>query len=205
MKFLMLDMFRAGICNKPSAKIHYYVMPHTPGNTPASWRRQFYGDLAHRAKVLNLFEYRPVQAAYTENHCSDPAMFQEVRRSLHELGLFEDVVQDGRPIEVDDALVDTGATGLAAPARLIQQLGLVPFRTQTIRTSNGVVTRPVYGTVRLTIQGRDGNFDVTEMPDDCPVLIGQVPLEMLDLVVDSRNRRLIGNPEHGGAYVLDFF
>ncbi len=95
MNFLMLDMFRCGIKGKPTSKIHYYVMPHTPGNTTASWRRQFYGDLAHGAKIFNLFEFRPVQAAYTENHCSDPAMFQEVRRSLHELGQFEDILQQG--------------------------------------------------------------------------------------------------------------
>jgi hypothetical protein len=93
--FLMLDMFRCGVRNRPDAKIHYYVMPHTPGNTTPSWRRQFYGDLAHGAKVLNLFEYRPVQLAYTENHCSDPAMYAEVRRSLHELARFEDIIQDG--------------------------------------------------------------------------------------------------------------
>ena len=95
MNFLMLDMFRYSVRNRPDAKIQYYVMPHTPGNTTASWRRQFYGDLAHGAKVLNLFEYRPVQLAYTENHCSDPAMYGEVRRSLHELARFEDIIQDG--------------------------------------------------------------------------------------------------------------
>jgi hypothetical protein len=96
MNFLSVDIFRAGVRGKPDAKIHYYVMPHTPGNTTANWRRQFYGDLAHGVKVFNLFEFRPVQAAYTENHCSDPAMFQEVRRSLHELGTFEDIIQDGQ-------------------------------------------------------------------------------------------------------------
>ena len=74
MNFLSLDLFRAGIRNNPQAKIHFYVMPHWPGNTPASWRRQFYGDLAHGAKIFNLFEFRPVQAAYTENHCSSPEM-----------------------------------------------------------------------------------------------------------------------------------
>ncbi len=71
-------------------------MPHSPGNTPATWRRQFYGDLGHGMQIVNLFEFRPVQAAYTENYCSDPAMYQEIRKSLHELGQFEDIVQDGR-------------------------------------------------------------------------------------------------------------
>jgi len=96
MNFLSLDLFRAGIQGHPEAKIQFYVMPHWPGNTPASWRRQFYGDLAHGAKILNLFEFRPVQAAYTENHCSSPEMYQAVRQTLHELGLFEDIIQDGQ-------------------------------------------------------------------------------------------------------------
>ena len=96
MNFLSLDLFRAGIKGNAQAKIHFYVMPHWPGNTPASWRRQFYGDLGHGAKILNLFEFRPVQAAYTENHCSSPAMFQAVRQGLHELGLFEDIIQEGQ-------------------------------------------------------------------------------------------------------------
>lgn len=93
---IMLDMFRAALRDQPGGRIHFYVMPHWPGNTPNSWRRQFYTALGHGAKVLNLFEFRPVQAAYTENHVSLPAMYQEVRRGLHELGPCEDIVQDGR-------------------------------------------------------------------------------------------------------------
>lgn len=89
-------MFRAGIRHRSKSAIHYYVMPHWPGNTPTSWRRQFYSAVGHGAKILNLFEFRPVQAAYTENHVSLPAMYQSVRQALHELGTFEDIVQDGQ-------------------------------------------------------------------------------------------------------------
>ncbi len=45
--------------------------------------------------------------------------------------------------------------------------------------------------------------DTMEVPDDVPVLIGQIPLEMLDLVVDLPGRRLIGNPAHGGEHILE--
>ena len=31
-------------------------MPHFVGNAPASWRRQFYSDLAHGVKIIDLFE-----------------------------------------------------------------------------------------------------------------------------------------------------
>jgi hypothetical protein len=63
----------------------------------------------------------------------------------------------------------------------------------------------VYEAVRLTIQGRFCSVDVMEVPDDVPVLIGQIPLEMLDLVVDLQGRRLIGNPAHGGEHVLELY
>lgn len=96
MNFLNLDLFRAGLKGQAHPRIIYYVMTHWPGNNPESWRRQFYGDLAHGMNIINLFEFRPVQAAYTENYNSLPEMYLEVRKSLYELGTFEDIVQDGR-------------------------------------------------------------------------------------------------------------
>ena len=112
---------------------------------------------------------------------------------------------DVREVEVDDALVDTGATGLSMPKRLIQELGLKPLRKRQARTSVEIVTVQMYGTARLTIQGRECPTDVTELPDECPVLIGQIPLEALDFVVDPPNRRLIGNPEHGGEHIIELY
>ena len=110
-----------------------------------------------------------------------------------------------RGVEVTDALVDTGASGLSLPKRLIGQLGLLPTRTRQARTSAGRIPLQGYGAVRLTIQGRDCITDVTEIPDDCPVLIGQVPLELLDFVVDPIKQRLIGNPEHGGEEMIELY
>jgi hypothetical protein len=54
-----------------------------------------------------------------------------------------------------------------------------------------------------TIQGRECTMDVMEVPDGIPVLIGQLPLEHLDFVVDLRSRTLIGNPAHGGEHVYE--
>ncbi len=94
--FLQVDLFRAGNRYNPQQVIHFYVMPHWPGNTVTGWRRMWYGALGHGMKIANLFEFRPVQAAYTENHVSLPAMYLEVRRAIHELASFEDIVQDGQ-------------------------------------------------------------------------------------------------------------
>ncbi len=110
-----------------------------------------------------------------------------------------------RSLEVTDALVDTAATTLSMPRRMILQLGLEPVRTRRARTSAGPVTVQVYGTVRLTIQGRDCVTDVAELPDDCPVRIGQIPLEQLDFVPDPGSRRLIGNPAHGGEHIIELY
>ena len=61
----------------------------------------------------------------------------------------------------------------------------------------------IYRAVRLTVQGRDCISDVAEIPDDFPIVIGQVPLELMDWVVDPRGQRLIGNPEHGGEHIIE--
>ena len=110
-----------------------------------------------------------------------------------------------RCIEVGDALVDTGATGLSMPKSLIEKLGLKLFRARPALTSVGTVTVQVYGTARLTIQGRDCPTDVTEVAEECPVLIGQIPLEAMDFVVDLKNRRVIGNPAHGGEHMIELY
>jgi clan AA aspartic protease len=108
-------------------------------------------------------------------------------------------------IEVSDALVDTGATALSMPKSLIDQLNLMPFRSRPVRTSAGVVTVNVYGGVRLTVQGRECQVDVVELPEGSPVLIGQVPLELLDFVVDPGKQCLIGNPAHGGEQMIEMY
>jgi predicted aspartyl protease len=108
-----------------------------------------------------------------------------------------------RKVEVPDALIDTGATGLMVPKWLIDQLGLVQFKTRSARTVNGLATLGVYRAVQLTVQGRDCIIDVYEVPDDIEVLIGQIPLEAMDWVVDPVGQRLIGNPAHGGEHMVD--
>lgn len=113
--------------------------------------------------------------------------------------------EEVRRIEVADALVDTGAVMLSVPKRLVEQLGLIPFRTRTVRTVGGIVQTTIYRAVQLNVQGREFTCDVAEIPDDCPVLIGQIPLEGLDFVVDPIGQRLIGNPEHNGEHMIDIF
>jgi predicted aspartyl protease len=133
-----------------------------------------------------------------------PARVENVY-DLHEVSLGSRPAEEVRRLDISDALSDTGASTLSLPRRMVAQLGLKPFRKRQARTSAGTVTLQVYGTVRLTIQDRDCTCDVVEISDDCPVLIGQVPLELLDLVVDPCGQRLIGNPAHGGEHVIELY
>ncbi len=94
--------------------------------------------------------------------------------------------EQARRIVVADALVDTGATLLSLPTRLIQQMGLSKASSKRVTSSTGLTEAAMYDAVRLTIQGRTCTMDVMEVPDTVPVLVGQLPLEHLDFVVDMR-------------------
>jgi predicted aspartyl protease len=105
-----------------------------------------------------------------------------------------------------EALVDTGAVKLYLQSSLIEKLGLRPISEVRSRTvSDSTVTRRVFSPVDLQIQGRSGRFDVIAVPDTLPNLVGQIPLEDLDLVVDCQGRKLIPNPEHKNGVMYDEF
>jgi hypothetical protein len=80
--------------------------------------------------------------------------------------------------------VDTGAISLAMPVSLLKQLGLTRRYERRVRSVSGTSTVNVYESIRLTIMGRDMPIDPIELPDGSPVIIGQIPLEMFDLVID---------------------
>lgn len=95
MNGINLDFARASIRGKPGRRILYYVMPHMPGNTPDMWRRLWHNAIGHGATILNLFEFNPVWVAYTENHVTGREMYAAVLRAMREMGLYEDIMQDG--------------------------------------------------------------------------------------------------------------
>ena len=105
-----------------------------------------------------------------------------------------------------EALVDTGATRFYLQRRVIETLGLRPVSEITSRTlSDGAEKRTVFSPVKLEVQGRSGHFEVIELPDTLPNIIGQIPLGHLDWVVDPQRRKLIANPEHKHGELSDEF
>ena len=109
-----------------------------------------------------------------------------------------------RSVEVE-ALVDTGATTLALPADVVAALGLHEIRKVTLGLGDGrIQTVSLVGDLRIEILGRDMTCDALVMPEGTTPLIGQIPLEELDLVVHPKSRDLMVNPAHpeGRLYVL---
>ena len=109
-----------------------------------------------------------------------------------------------RSIETE-VLIDTGATFLCLRKSLIEELQLTPGEQKTVRTSNGAVNRTFYSPVKIYLRDRYAVVYVSELPEDCPNLLGQIPLQSMDWVIDTRNEKLIGNPEHGGEWVLEAY
>jgi predicted aspartyl protease len=130
----------------------------------------------------------------------------ENRKDLWEVecGMRKD--EQARQITVPNALVDAVATVLSLPKGVLEQLGLRKVSNKRVTTSRGDVAEvALYEAVRLTIQERTCTIDVLEVPDNVPVLIGQVPLELLDFVVDPRGGQLVGNPAHGGEHMFEMY
>ena len=107
-----------------------------------------------------------------------------------------------RTVEVE-ALVDTGATRLYLKPSIIKALGLQKTGTVNSRTTNGNRERGVYSAVRMDLMGRSGNFDVVDIDESVPNLLGQIPLGYLDFVVDPKAQVLRGNPEHGDKLMTE--
>ena len=107
-----------------------------------------------------------------------------------------------RTVEVE-ALVDTGATRLYLKPSVIKKLGLERSDTVRSKTTNGDALRTKYEPVQLQLMGRGEIFEVIEVPEEVPNLLGQVPLEVLDFVVDPRGQKLIPNPAHGGEQMTE--
>jgi predicted aspartyl protease len=110
-----------------------------------------------------------------------------------------------RVIEVDDAIIGTGASMLSMPTPMIARLGLDPIRPVRVQTAKGQRVSRLFGLVKLTIQGRECPTEVVELLDEEPVLIGRILLEAMDWVVDPKTNSLVGNPAHGGEWMGDLY
>lgn len=108
-----------------------------------------------------------------------------------------------RTVELE-ALVDTGATMLMLPADVVSALGLAERSGRRVRYADGRVREvPLVGGVSIEILGRSMLGEALVEAAGTTPLIGQIPLEALDLVVDPKSREVTVNPASPDAPLLD--
>jgi len=111
-----------------------------------------------------------------------------------------------RTVHVNDALVDTGATILSLPTRLIKELGLDFKYYRHTDTPVGLRRVKVFSSVRLSVEDRECVVDVAEIRNSrAPALVGQIPLELMDFVIDPRQGKITPNPAHDGKWMMEMY
>lgn len=96
------------------------------------------------------------------------------------------------PIEVE-ALADTGSVFLCIPEHVRLQLALEVMETREVTLADGSrVTYPYVGPLVLRFKNRTGFTGALVLGDQ--VLLGAIPMEDMDLVVNPRDRTVDVNP-----------
>ena len=145
MTTILHDLFRAGLRGvdktPETSRMMSYIMAHAPGTTAKMWRRAMYGKstsdvyipaldwsslmrllvntgyIAHGVTMINLYEFRPCIASYTENYVDAGwGMYGGVRQALGELSLFEDIVQSGSVMSGDVGIWNSDVMDIWGPA-----------------------------------------------------------------------------------------
>jgi clan AA aspartic protease len=111
--------------------------------------------------------------------------------------------EDVRSVEVE-ALVDTGAVDLIIPDDVASALGLRAIDRRWVRYADGRIDEvPLVGGLLIEILGRPYQTSAYVLPAGTTALIGQIPLEALDLVVNPRTCEVTSNPAHPDAPIVD--
>ena len=92
--------------------------------------------------------------------------------------------------ELENVLIDTGATTLALPQKYITNLGLETFKTVAVSTATGISERKIYSDVKVKLFERETICECIELPDDATPLLGVIPLEAMGVELDLQNQKL---------------
>ena len=99
-----------------------------------------------------------------------------------------------------EGIVDTGAVNLVIPEEVARELGLQHWGTRTVVYADERRDERPLTDVTIEIGNLATRTEAIVGPAGSQVLIGQVVLEMLDLIADCKNRTLA--PRHPEGPVL---
>jgi len=99
-----------------------------------------------------------------------------------------------------EAMVDTGATRLCISEEARQKLGLRIVRSKPVNIANGTLVKSqIAGPVEIIWKNRSICSEVAVLPGLKKPLLGVLPLEAMDLMVNPVTQELVG--AHGDEWV----
>jgi len=114
--------------------------------------------------------------------------------ALHRRGYIEEA--EIKRLKVS-ALVDSGAEMLAVNEQVKSHLNLFVLDTQRAELADGTkVELEIVGPVEIRFANRRASVDAIVLPGDVQVLLGAIPMEEMDVLVDPKRQQMMVNPEH---------
>jgi len=101
-------------------------------------------------------------------------------------------------------VVDPGAVTLVLPGTIVKDLGLPELKKMKVKYADGRrAQRSVVEAARVELLGRCDTFSAIVEPKRETALIGAAVLEVLDLLVDCKNQKLIPRDPKGPIYEIE--
>lgn len=96
-----------------------------------------------------------------------------------------------------NSLVDSGAYMLVINDQIKNQLGL-PFIEKQIATlaDDSTIEVEIVGPVEIRFENRRTTVDAMVFPGNSEILLGVIPMEDMDVLIDPKQQKLIVNPKH---------
>ena len=138
----------------------------------------------------------------------------EYKTGVNEMGLvyaeieltsFDDIALHRRGFLEEDkikrvkvaALVDTGWYMLTINDPIRNQLDLPLIEKQfSVLADESEIEVEVVGPVEVRFENRRTSVDAIVIPNSNEVLLGAIPMEDMDVLVDPREQKLVVNPKH---------
>jgi len=94
------------------------------------------------------------------------------------------------------ALVDSGASMLTIPESIKNQLNLPKVDDQQAELADGsIINVEVVGPVEIRFENRMAIVSALVIPGEAEVLLGAIPMQAMDVLIDPKQERLIVNPK----------
>jgi clan AA aspartic protease len=95
------------------------------------------------------------------------------------------------------ALVDSGAYMLSLNEEIKIQLDLAVLDEQEAELADGTLRKiEIVGPVEIRFENRMTTVNAAVLPSNTEVLLGAIPMEDMDVLIDPKQQKLIVNPAH---------